>query len=102
MLASFATPILLRCLHCSGRCAIQEESQIQVDADNFDDDVVRVAMLARKATRKASRAANKAGFFVGHGIGACIVRSPGQVVKIEVKTTPIDVKKRYTFASGTH
>lgn len=60
-------------------------------------------MLARKATRKASRIANKAGYFVEHADGACIVRSPGPVTqKIEVKTTPIDVSKRYTFASQAH
>lgn len=81
---------------------MEAESLLPVQLINFDDDdVVRIAMLARKATRKASFAANKVGYFVEHADGACLVRSLGNTVKIELKTTPIDVRKRYTFASGT-
>ena len=74
----------------------------QVKKIDFDDDVSRVAVLARKATRKAARAANRAGYFVEHAAGKCIVRSPEHTVEITVKTTPIDVRKRYTFANATH
>jgi len=81
---------------------MEAEAQLPVELIDFDDnDVARVAMLARKATRKASLAANKAGFFVEHADGACLVTSRGTTVKIELKTTPIDVRKRYAFASGT-
>lgn len=60
-------------------------------------------MLARKATRKASRVANQDGYFVEPVGGACTVRSPGgKSVALEVKTTPIDVRKHYVFASETH
>lgn len=65
-----------------------------------DDDVVRVAALARKATRQASRTANRAGYFVEHAEGACLVKSPNHVVKVALKTSPIDVNKQYTFADA--
>lgn len=81
---------------------MEAESHAPIERIDFDDnDVTRVALLARKATRKASLEANKAGYFVEHADGACLVNSRGTTVKIELKTTPIDVKKRYTFASGT-
>jgi hypothetical protein len=73
-----------------------------VDKIDFDDDVSRVAILARKATRKAARAANKAGYFVEHAAGKCIIRSPEHTVEVTVKSTHIDVRKRYTFANATH
>lgn len=63
-----------------------------------DDDVARVAMIARKATRKAARMANRVGFFVDPAEGACIVKAPRHVLKVALKTTSIDVNKRYTFA----
>lgn len=65
---------------------------------DLDDDVERIAMLARKATRKASRVANAAGYSVQHAGGVCIVRSPGHLVRIEIKNTPTHVNKRYSFA----
>ena len=81
---------------------MEVESPSHIDAVDFDDnDVARVAMLARKATRKASLAANKDGYFVEHANGACIVKSRGKTETIELKTSPIDVRKRYTFSSGT-
>jgi len=70
----------------------------QTGKAEFDDDSVRVAALARKATRRAAREANKAGFYVERAGGTCAVRSPGKVVKITLKNTAIDVNKRYTFA----
>ena len=67
----------------------------------FDDDnVARIAALARKATRQAARAANRAGYFVEHAEGACIVKSPNHVVKAAIKTSTIDVNKQYTFADA--
>lgn len=69
---------------------------------DFDDDVERVAALARKATRNAARLANRAGYFVEHAKGACIVKSPNHVVKIELKDTHINANKRYAFAHETH
>lgn len=76
-----------------------DETQGDAGTASVDYDADRIAMLARKATRKASRIANKDGFFVERADGACVVRSPGPVVKkLEVKTTPIDVRKHYTFA----
>ena len=71
------------------------------EAPEFDDDVVRIAALARKATRKAARVANRAGYFVEHVKGGCIVRSPNHVVKVALKTSTIDVNKHYTFANAT-
>jgi hypothetical protein len=65
---------------------------------DFDDDVAHVEMVARKATRKAARVANRAGYFVEHALGACVVKSPKQVLKITSKSTPINVNKRYAFA----
>lgn len=65
-----------------------------------DDDVVRVAALARKATRQEARRANRAGYFVEHADGACVVKSPNHVVKAVLKTSTIDVNKQYTFADA--
>ncbi len=75
-----------------------EKSITHATASDVDDDCDRIAMLARKATRKASRSAGKIGYSVEHAGDACIVRSPGQSIKIEARTTPIDVNTRYTFA----
>jgi len=75
-----------------------EDSVTRAGTAEVDDDCDRIAMLARKATRKASRLAGKTGYSVEYADGVCVVRSPGQSVKIEAKTTPIDVKARYTFA----
>jgi len=75
-----------------------EKSLTHAAASDVDDDCGRIAMLARKATRKASRSASQIGYSVEHTGSVCIVRSPGQSVKIEAKTTPIDVNTRYTFA----
>ena len=69
---------------------------------DFDDDVGRIAALARKATRNAARLANRAGYFVEHAPGACIVKSPNQVVKIALKDTHINANKRYTIAHEAH
>ena len=69
---------------------------------DFDDDVARVAALARKATRKSAREANRAGYFVEHAKGACIVKNPRQVIRIALKETHINANKRYTFADDTH
>jgi len=69
---------------------------------DFDDDVARVAALARKATRNAARLANRAGYFVEHAKDACIVKSPNQVVKIALKDTHINANKRYTLAHEAH
>jgi hypothetical protein len=77
---------------------MKSDSQLQVGASDVEDDVARLAMLARKATRKASRAANKVGYFVDRADGTCVVKSPKNTVTIEVETTPVDVKKHYTFA----
>jgi len=68
----------------------------------FDDDVARVAALARKATRKAAREANRAGYFVEHAKDACIVKSPKQVNRIALKETHINANKRYSFADEAH
>ena len=65
-----------------------------------DDDVARIAALARKATRKAARLANRVAYFVEHAEGACIVRSPRHVLKVALKTSTIDVNKKYTFAAA--
>ncbi len=67
-----------------------------------DDDVARVALLARKATRKAARVANRSGYFVEHASDACMIKSPHHALKIALKTSPIDVNKRYTFAGAAH
>ena len=71
------------------------------EAPGFDDDVDRVAALARKATRQAARAANGAGYFVEHAPGACRVKSPNHAaLTVALKTSTIDVNKRYTFADA--
>ncbi len=67
-----------------------------------DDDVGRVALLARKATRKAARAANRAGYFIEHASDACMIKSPSHALTIALKTSAIDVNKRYTFADAAH
>jgi hypothetical protein len=81
---------------------MKAESHSQVGMDGIDDEGARIAMLARKATRKASRIAEKDGYYVEHADGVCIVRAAGKAVKVAVKTTPIDVRKHYVLASGTH
>jgi hypothetical protein len=73
----------------------------QKEAPGFDDDVARVAALARKATRQAARAANRAGYFVEHAADACRVKSPGHAaITIPLKASTIDVNKRYAFADA--
>jgi len=64
----------------------------------FDDDVGRFSVLARKATRKAARLANRAGYDVEHAERACIVKSPRHVLKVALTSRTIDVNKQYTFA----
>jgi hypothetical protein len=80
---------------------MSQDSQKEMP-DFDDDDVVRVAALARKATRKAARLANRVAYFVEHAEGACIVRSPRHVLKVALKTSTIDVNKQYTFANAAH
>jgi len=81
---------------------MKAESHTRAGNDGVGEEGARIAMLARKATRKASRIAEKDGYYVEHADGVCVVRAAGKAVKIAVKTTPIDVRKRYVFASGTH
>jgi len=76
--------------------------RVQTKVTDFDDDSVRVAALARKATRMAARVANKAGYSVEREGGTCVVRSPGRIVELTLKTTPIDVSKCYTFIRSAH
>jgi hypothetical protein len=71
------------------------------DLPIFDDDVERVVVLARKATRKAARFANRVGYFVEHAEGACVVKAPRHVLRVALKTNPIDVNKQYTFACAS-
>lgn len=79
---------------------MRAESEKRGDTINSDEEVTRMAMLARKATRKASRIAEKDGYYVEHADGVCLVRAAGKAVKIAVKTFPIDVRKHYVFASA--
>ena len=73
------------------------------DSIIFDDDAKQIASLAKKATRKAARRAKAQGYsFVQEG-GDCVITPPsGKTVRIHVKNTAIDVKKRYTFARSAH
>jgi hypothetical protein len=64
---------------------------------DFDDDAMNIAKLARKATRKAARDASRAGFSVERKGNVCIVKSPNSTVRVMLKTTTVDVYKRYTF-----
>lgn len=69
---------------------------------DFDDDAVDIAKLARKATRKAARDASRVGFSVERMGNVCIVKSPNRIVRVTLKTTTVDVNKRYTFQHDAH
>lgn len=74
------------------------EIQATGKTDFNDDDVMLVAKLAKQATRKASRRAKEMGFSCERKDDVCIIRAPNHPdICVPVKTTPVDVTKRYVF-----